>query len=509
MSMPYRTFADARAALARGETSCEALVSSFLERIDSENERLNVFTFVDAEGALARARELDGSRSSAASRPLEGLVVAIKDVICERSRPVTCASRILQGFDSLYDATVVARLREAGAIIIGRTNCDEFAMGSSSENSFYGPVRNPVGPEFVAGGSSGGAAAAVAAGMCHVSLGSDTGGSIRQPAAFCGTVGLKPTYGRVSRYGLVAYASSLDCIGPIAHTVEDAAAVLNVIAGRDTSDATSAPVEVPDYVAALSSSVSGIRVGLPKEYFTDGLDPVIAESVHRRVAALERAGAQIQEISLPHTEYGIATYYVVATAEASSNLARYDGIRYGYRADVRSRRTEARRPIMAGAGPSGGGETADGPAQDSPLNRQYVRSRSEGFGDEVKRRIMLGTYVLSSGYYDAYYGKAQRVRALIRQDFERAFENVDVIMTPATPGPAFRLGSKIDDPLEMYLGDVFTVTANLAGIPGIVVPAGSYPGEVNLPIGVQLLGRHFDEALLMQVGDFVHRFAEE
>ena len=518
--MTPRTFASARDALANGETSCESLVSSFLERIDADNDRLNAFTFVDRDGALGHARHLDSVRSKGKPRPLEGLVLGVKDVICIKGRPATCASRILQGFESLYDATVIERLREAGAIFIGRTNCDEFAMGSSNENSFYGPVRNPVDDSLVPGGSSGGSAAAVAAGMCHAALGSDTGGSIRQPAAFCGTVGLKPTYGRVSRYGLVAYASSFDCIGPFAHSVEDVALVLNHIAGSDPNDATSAPVTVPDYREALTGSVEGVRIGLPREYFSEGLDPSIARILQGHVERLRDAGAQIVNVSLPNTEYGIATYYILATAEASSNLARYDGVRYGYRSDMRAIRRAAEderrvlKSALAAATETGDAEAireaqAGLDAEESMLRRLYVRTRTEGFGDEVKRRIMLGTYVLSSGYYDAYYAKAQRVRSLIRQDFDRAFERADVLLTPATPTPAFPIGSKKDDPLEMYLGDVYTVNANLAGIPGLVVPAGTHSDARAVPVGVQLLGRHFDEALLLQVGDVVHRFSQD
>ncbi len=475
--MPYPTFADARRALGDDETSCEALVSSFLSAIEAHNDRLHAFLDVDDEGALRHARYLDDQRTRGHDRPLAGLILAVKDVICIKGRRVTCASRILSTFESLYDATAIERLREAGAIFIGKTNCDQFAMGSSNENSYFGPVRNPRGEAYVPGGSSGGSAAAVAAGLCHAALGTDTGGSIRQPAAFCGVVGLKPTYGRVSRYGLVAYASSLDCIGPFGHNVEDVARILGVIAGRDPSDATSAPVDVPDYRQALTGSVRGVRIGLPKEYFAEGLDDDIRRMLRRQVDRLEAAGAEIREVSMPHTEYGIAAYYVLATAEASSNLARYDGVRYGYRADLVPTEQE----------------------DDSLLQQLYVQSRTDGFGEEVKRRIMLGTYVLSAGYYDAYYGKAQRVRSLIRSDFDRAFETVDVLLTPATPTPAFQIGSKTEDPLEMYLSDIYTVTANLAGVPGLVVPLGTHPG--GLPVGMQLLGRHFDEALLLQVGD--------
>lgn len=481
--MEYVTYADARRALEQGETSCEALVSSFLERIEAENARLNAFISVDAAGALAQARTLDQRLSQGEPLPpLGGLVLAVKDVICIKDQRVTCGSRMLENFVSLYDATVIERLRAAGAIFIGKTNCDEFAMGSSNETSYFGPARNPINPDYVPGGSSGGSAVAVAAKMCHAALGSDTGGSIRQPAAFCGVVGLKPTYGRVSRYGLVAYASSLDTIGPFAHTVEDVARLLQVMAGVDRWDSTSAPVAVPDYVAALDRPMQGLRIGLPREYFAEGLDPEIRQVLEKRAAQLEAAGAVVQEVSLPHTEYGIAAYYILATAEASSNLARYDGIRYGYRADVQQIRREL----------------AESGSDDAVIYRLYVRSRSEGFGTEVKRRIMLGTYVLSAGYYEAYYAKAQRVRRLIRQDFDRAFEQVDVLLTPASPTPPFPLGSKLSDPLEMYLSDVYTVTANLAGIPGLVVPVGTHSS--GFPVGAQLLGRHFDEATLLQVG---------
>ncbi len=508
--MVYRTFSDARTALEKDETSCEALVSSFLQHIQARNPHLNIFLQVDADGALGHARSLDARRLRGEHLPLAGLMMAVKDVICIKGRPVTCGSRMLENFSSLYDATVIERLRNAGATFLGKVNCDEFAMGSSNENSFFGPVRNPVAPEYVPGGSSGGSAAAVAAETCHVALGSDTGGSVRQPAAFCGVVGLKPTYGRVSRYGLVAYASSFDCIGPLGHSVEDVALTLGTIAGVDPWDGTSAPAPVPDYRQALTGSVRGIRIGLPKEYYAEGLDRGIRRLLMQQVERLQQEGAEVREISLPHTEYGIATYYVLATAEASSNLARYDGVRYGYRADL----GETRRALTeekAATEQALATARADGDAslvavlqdqlegQETLLHRLYVQSRTEGFGKEVKRRIMLGSYVLSSGYYDAYYGKAQRVRSLIRHDFDRAFEQVDVLLTPATPTLPFKLGSKTSDPLEMYLGDIYTVTANLAGIPGLVVPIGR--SAEGLPVGMQLLGRHFDEALLLQVGD--------
>lgn len=483
--MSYRTFTDARRALDNGETSCEELVSSFLERIDEENDRLNAFISVD-KGALGHARYIDSVLQRGESRPLAGLVLAVKDVICIKRRHVTCGSRMLEHFESLYDATVIEKLRAAGAVFIGTTNCDQFAMGSSNEMSYFGPVRNPAHEDFVTGGSSGGSAAAVAARMCHAALGSDTGGSIRQPAAFCGIAGLKPTYGRVSRYGLVAFASSFDAIGPMGHSVEDLARLLNTIAGHDKRDSTSAPVAVPDYLQSFSGSVRGVRVGLPKEYVADGLDPEIRKMVEERARDLEQAGAEVHEVSLPHTEYGIATYYILTMAEASSNLARYDGIRYGHRADFEALDTD----------------------DETILQQLYTTSRSEGFGEEVKRRIMLGTYVLSSGYYDEYYAKGQRVRTLIRSDFDRAFEEVDVLLTPATPTPAFKLGSKLDNPLEMYLSDVYTVNANLAGIPGLTVPIGRHPTAPHLPVGLQLLGRHFDESLLLQVGHVIEKHVE-
>ena len=514
--MSYRTFADDRRALESEETSCEELVSSFLKQIDEKNEHLNIFTQVDRDGAINHARYLDGTRNRGEDRPLAGLILAVKDVICIKGRPVTCASKMLENFESLYDATVISKLRDAGAIFIGKTNCDQFAMGSSNENSFFGPVRNPVDPEYVPGGSSGGSAAAVAAGMCHAALGTDTGGSIRQPAAFCGVAGLKPTYGRVSRSGLVAFASSFDVIGPMAHTIEDLAHVLNAIAGSDRRDSTSANVAVPDYTEVLSGSVRGVRVGLPREYFAEGLDAHIREMIEAQAHSLESAGAEIHEVSLPHTEYGIAAYYILTMAEASSNLARYDGIRYGHRADLKETRSrlkeerEALQAAVAAAEADGNaGRLQDLRAQiadaDSILQRLYTSSRTEGFGEEVKRRIMLGTYVLSSGYYDAYYAKGQRVRTLIRSDFDRVFEEVDVLLTPVTPTPPFKLGSKVDHPLEMYLGDIYTVTANLAGIPGLSLPVGRHPERPHLPVGVQLLGRHFDEALLLQIGGAIEK----
>ncbi len=508
--MIYSTFGEAQKALQRGETSCEALVSSFLSQIDDQNNELNIFISTDRDGAVVRAKEVDSMLAAGKRLPLAGMVMGIKDVICIKGKPVTCGSRILEGFESLFDATAIERLYQAGAIFIGKTNCDEFAMGSSNENSYYGPVKNPVNPAYVPGGSSGGSAAAVAANMCHTSLGSDTGGSVRQPAAFCGVIGLKPTYGRISRYGLVAYASSFDSIGILGHSVEDVALVLNIAAGHDKNDSTSVSVAVEDYAARLTGSVEGLTIGLPAEYYAEGLDPEIEALLKVQVKALEKAGARIKDVSLPHTEYGTATYYILATAEASSNLARYDGVRYGYRTDmkaVRKQVQEAQKNLekqLTQARAQGTDEDVavlmdELNSQSSLLNEMYVRSRTEGFGAEVKRRIMLGTYVLSSGYYDAYYGKAQRVRNLIRQDFDKVFEEVDVLLTPASPTPGFELGSKVANPLEMYLEDIYTVTANLAGIPGLVIPIGNH--SKGLPVGMQLLGRHFEEGVLLQVGD--------
>ena len=410
--------------------------------------------------------------------PLAGMVVGVKDVINSYGLPLTCGSRILDGFDSLFDATVVERLRVAGAIIIGKLNCDEFAMGSSNENSAFGAVRNPVSREHVPGGSSGGSAAAVGANLCHVALGSDTGGSIRQPASFCGVVGLKPTYGRVSRFGLVAFASSLDSIGPLARTIDDAELVLAAISGRDERDATSLPLPVH------AAEVLPRRIGIPKEYFGRGtahaVHPEIVAAIESARSKFEQSGIEVVEVSLPHTEYGVAAYYIVASAEASSNLARFDGVRYGYRADAAAIAAEVDDDDL------------------SPLDAMYTATRTAGFGEEVKRRIMLGTYALSSGYYDAYYDKAQRVRTLIRRDFEHAFADVDVLLAPVSPTPAFRLGERIDDVLAMYLVDVFTVPSSLAGIPGLSVPMGAT--VEGLPIGVQLLGPSFSETTLFAAG---------
>jgi aspartyl-tRNA(Asn)/glutamyl-tRNA(Gln) amidotransferase subunit A len=481
--MDVPTFVEARRALQREETRCETLVSSFLERIDARNDALNALVYVDAEGALNHARYLDSQRARGNDRPLAGLVLAVKDTISVRNQPLTCGSKMLAGFEAVYDATVIQRLRQAGAIFIGKANCDAFGMGSSNESSHFGPVQHPTHPGRVPGGSSGGSAAAVAAGFCHMALGTDTGGSIRQPAAFCGLAGLKPTYGRVSRYGLVAHASSMDTLGPLARTVEDAAHLFQTLAGPDPHDATCADVDVPDYRHALGGSVEGLRIGLPAEYFAQGVDAGTRRTVRAALDRLVDAGAELVEVSLPHTEYGVATYYVLATAEAASNLARYDGVRYGHCA-------EAATPAAANDGEEGG----------DAFRAMVTAARAEGFEEEVKRRLMLGTFVLREGSYDDYVAKAQRVRRLVRHDFARAFEQVDVLATPATPTPAFEQGSKTDDPLAMYLSDVYTVPASLAGLPALVAPAGVHPDAPHLPVGLQLVGRPFDEALLLQMG---------
>jgi aspartyl-tRNA(Asn)/glutamyl-tRNA(Gln) amidotransferase subunit A len=428
------------------------------------NETLNAFLEIDREGALRRAAEIEGSGAG----PLAGIPIAVKDNICVRGMQASCGSKILGDYHPPYNATVIERLTKAGAVVIGKTNCDEFAMGSSNENSAFGPVRNPWDTTRVSGGSSGGSATAVAAGIVPVALGSDTGGSVRQPASLCGVIGLKPTYGRNSRYGLVAFASSLDQVGVFGREVEDVARVLGVIAGRDPRDATTANVPVPDYTAALTEDLKGARLGFPRALFGEGLDEDVKNAVESVVEVYRDLGAEIVDIELPHARYAIAVYYIIATAEASSNLARFDGVRYGFRAE----------------------ETPE-------LRQMYRRTREEGFGAEVKRRIMLGTYVLSAGYYDAYYRKAQQVRTLIKNDFLKAFERCDAIITPTTPTAAFAIGEKADDPLEMYLNDIYTVTANLAGVPGISVPCGL--SSERLPIGFQLVGPYWSEPALFKL----------
>ena len=451
----------------RKEATPTQAAREYLDRIAALDPTVKAYLTVTAEAALAGAAEADARFASGAPLgPLDGVPLGVKDVLCTRGVRTTCGSKVLEGFVPPYDATVVARLRRAGAVILGKLNMDEFAMGSSTENSAYFTTRNPWDLSRVPGGSSGGSAAAVSADLAAATLGTDTGGSIRQPAAFCGNVGLKPTYGRVSRYGLVAFASSLDQVGPFAKDVEDAALVLRAVAGHDPMDSTSAPVPVPDYSAELGLGVNGLRVGIPAEYFIEGLDAEVEAAVRAAIETLKGLGARTESVSLPHTEYGLAAYYLIAPAECSSNLARYDGVKYGLRVP-RSR------------------DVID----------MYSRTRGAGFGAEVKRRVMLGTYALSAGYYDAYYGKAQKVRTLVQRDFQQAFERVDVIVAPTTPGVAFKMGEK-GDPLQMYLNDVFTIPVNLAGLPGLSVPAGFT--KAGLPIGLQVIGKAFDEATLLR-----------
>src|SRR5688572_10209228 len=464
--------------LSKREFSAEELAREALAFAEAKNPKTNAYLKLSHDRALAAARRVDESIiRGEALRALSGVPVAVKDVILTKGVRTTCGSKLLANYIPPYDATAIARLEAAGGVIIGKTNCDEFAMGSSNENSAFGPVRNPVDPERVPGGSSGGSAAAVAQGAAVVSLGSDTGGSIRQPASFCGITGVTPTYGRVSRYGLVAFASSLDHIGPFARSVGDAAALLGVIAGRDEMDATSAAAPVPDYTAALDGNVRGMRVGLPKEYFK-GLASETGDIIARSVDVLKRLGCEVVDISLPTTDYAIAAYYIIATAEASSNLARYDGVRYTIRS-----------------------------TNSANLSEMYRNTRGEAFGAECKRRIMLGTYVLSAGYYDAYYLKAQRVRSLIARDFSEAFGQVDAIVAPVSPFPAFKLGEKLADPMDMYLSDIYTITGSLAGIPCMSVPCGTT--AAGLPVGMQILTRHFDESGMFQLADAFERAVTE
>ncbi len=454
--------------LRKGETTAIDIVESVIRRIDEVEGRVHSYITLLTESAKTEARKADEEIRKGNAGPLTGIPIAVKDLICTKGIRTTCGSRILHNFVPPYNATVVNKLRDAGAVFIGKTNMDEFAMGSSTETSHFGVTRNPWDLERIPGGSSGGSAAAVAADECIASLGSDTGGSIRQPASLCDVVGMKPTYGRVSRYGLVAFASSLDQIGPFTKDVEDCAVMMNVIAGYDPCESTSVPVDVPDYRTFLSRGIEGWTVGIPKEYFIEGIDPEVEAAVRKAVSVIEGLGAHCIEVSLPHTEYCLAVYYIVAPAEASSNLARYDGVKYGYRSK-----------------------------EGRDLLEMYKRTRSEGFGAEVKRRIMLGTYSLSSGYYDAYYKKASQVRALIKKDFDEAFRTCDAIVTPTSPTPAFRIGEKMDDPLQMYLSDIFTISTNLAGIPGMSVPCGYTAG--GLPIGIQFLAAHFEEGKLLQI----------
>jgi aspartyl-tRNA(Asn)/glutamyl-tRNA(Gln) amidotransferase subunit A len=473
MELANLTIESTRTAIAEQEFSASSLIENFYKKIKAEDSEVHAYLTLSEQRAFAQAKRIDDLASKGAPLPpLAGVPVGIKDVMITKNVRTTAGSKVLENFIPPYDCTAVARLEAAGAIVLGKMNCDEFAMGSSNENSAYGPVRNPRDKSRVPGGSSGGSAAAVAAGTAVATLGSDTGGSIRQPASFCGVVGLMPTYGRVSRYGLIAFASSLDHIGPLTKTVKDAAILLRVIAGLDPLDSTSADVPVPDYEADLAKPVRGLRIGVPKEYFGEGLDAEVRAAVEAGIDKLRSAGCAIVPISMPHTAYAIPTYYVIATAEASANLARFDGVRYGHRSK-----------------------------DANTLSQMYRKSRDEGFGAEVKRRIMLGTYALSSGYYDAYYLKAQRVRTLLTRDFEDAFQKIDAIVTPTAPTPAFKLGEKADDPLSMYLADIYTVTADLAGVPGISVPCGNT--KSGLPIGLQILGRHFDESTVLRIASTV------
>jgi aspartyl-tRNA(Asn)/glutamyl-tRNA(Gln) amidotransferase subunit A len=456
-----------------GESSCVEITQNYLDNIDAAKS-LNAFISVFHDAALDRADRIDKKIAAGTAGELAGLVLGIKDLMAIKETPTTCGSRILSNFKPPFDATVIRNLEAQDVIFIGKTNMDEFAMGSSNESSHFGPVKNPCDQERVPGGSSGGSAAAVAGDLCMAALGSDTGGSIRQPASFCGVIGMKPTYGRISRFGLVAYASSLDQIGPITKSVADVALLMNFIAGYDRLDSTCADLPVENYVSFLDRDVNGMRIGLPREYFAEGLDSDVEKPIRAQVDLLRSAGAEIVEVSLPHTEYAIAAYYIIATAEASSNLARFDGARYGVRAQG---------------------------VHD--LEEMYVKSRTQGFGSEVKRRIMLGTYVLSSGYYDAYYRKAQKVRTLIKADFEKALTKVDCLLAPVAPTTAFKLNEKLDDPLTMYLSDIYTVSLNLAGLPGISVPCGADPS--GLPVGLQLIGKPFEEGTIIQVADFIDK----
>ncbi|MGC1967961.1 MAG: Asp-tRNA(Asn)/Glu-tRNA(Gln) amidotransferase subunit GatA [Candidatus Acidiferrales bacterium] len=462
------TISGVREALQSKKISARELTREFYSRIDSRNLELNAYLTLCPERAYAQADRVDAVIGQGATLPpLAGVPVALKDVLSTRGVRTTCGSRILENYVPAYDATAIERLEAAGAVILGKTNCDEFAMGSSNENSAYGPVRNPIATDRVPGGSSGGSAAAVAACLAVIALGTDTGGSIRQPGAYCGIPATMPTYGRVSRYGLIAFASSLDRIGPFTTNIADAAAVMAVLAGHDPNESTAAAVAVPDYASAIERPVHGLRIGVPEDYFGEGIDPEVKGKIEAGIALLEKLGCKRVSLKMPHTSYAIATYYIVATAEASSNLARYDGVRYGLR--------------VPGA----------------TLMEMYRKTRERGFGPEVKRRIMLGTYALSSGYYDAYYLRAQKVRALIARDFAEAFEKADAIITPTSPTPAFKLGEKTADPLAMYLADIYTVTGSLAGVPGISVPCGKT--KCGLPIGMQIFGPHFGEARMLQL----------
>ena len=466
--MHQPTITQAKHQLLEKKYSAVELLDAVYKRIDAVDSQVQAYVHLTRDIARQQAEAADKKLAAGEDAPLLGVPIALKDLICMKDTRTTCASHILENFVSPYDATVVKKLKAAGAVLIGKTNMDEFAMGSSNENSFFHATKNPWDLNRVPGGSSGGSGAAVSANECMAALGSDTGGSIRQPAAFCGITGLKPTYGRVSRFGLVAFASSFDQIGPMTKTAEDAAVMMNVIGGHDPMDSTSANVELPDFTSELSNIVRGLKIGIPKEYFAKGLDADVEKAVQEAIKTLESMGMQTVEVSLPHTEYAVATYYILTCAEASANLSRYDGVKYGYRS-----------------------EHADN------LMDMYTNTREEGFGEEVKRRILLGTFVLSSGYYDAYYLKGQKARTLIKQDFDEAYKKCDLMVSPIAPVPAFKLGEKLDDPLQMYLSDIFTLSANLAGVPAMSIPCGQ--SKDNLPIGLQLMGKHFDEATLLNV----------
>lgn len=462
--LDYKNHSEKIDLLSSGKLLLVENVKQFLNKIDA-NKNLNAFNFVFEKDSLKHAEAIQEKIRNDNAGKLAGMVIAVKDVLAMKEKPLTCSSKILENFNSLYTSTAIQKLIDEDAIIIGKTNCDEFAMGSSNENSYFGPVKNPVNNEYVTGGSSGGSAASVAADLCDVAIGTDTGGSIRQPASFCGVLGMKPSYGRVSRFGLNAFASSFDTIGAFAKDIYDVALVQQMLAGFDKNDSTSENIEVPEY-SSFSKNIDNVKIGIPKEFFAEGLDKEVKDAIDKQVEFLKKNGFEILEISLPKTEYSIATYYILTTAEASSNLARFDGARYGYRTKEKV-----------------------------PLKEMYTKSRSEGFGTEVKRRIMLGTYVLSAGYYDEYYRKAQRVRRLIKEDFDHVFKKIDVILTPTSPTTAFKIGEKSNDPLQMYLSDIYTTSANLAGIPGINIPIGF--DNKGLPIGMQLMVNQFEEDLLL------------
>lgn len=469
--MHTKSLSELSAALHSGEITSVELTQHYIDRIKTHNDTINAFITLTEESAIEQARAADIQLQNKTAGKLTGIPLAHKDIFCTEGIRTSCASKMLDNFIAPYNATVVEKLNQAGMVTLGKTNMDEFAMGSSNETSFYGPVKNPWGTDRVPGGSSGGSAAAIAARLAPIATGTDTGGSIRQPASLCNLTGLKPTYGRISRYGMIAFASSLDQAGPMAHSAEDAALLLNVMAGFDERDSTSLEHEVPDYSTTLNDSLEGLRIGLPKEFFSEGLDPKVAEVVNAAIKIYESLGATVKEITLPNSDLAVPTYYVVAPAECSSNLSRMDGVRFGHRCE-----------------------------DPKDLNDLYERSRGEGFGEEVKRRIMIGTYALSAGYYDAYYLKAQKCRRLISDDFKQAFNDVDVIMGPTTPTTAFKLGDKTDDPVAMYLADIYTISTNLAGLPGMSIPAGFVDG---LPVGLQLIGNYFEESRLLNIA---HRY---